>query len=123
MYCAKCGQETKDNENLCVNCQQPENQIEVLPPEERENFQGITLEQNESNQHHSKEGYYEFENNGQRQKVYVKHINMKSFKMGFLAKLLLGMAVMLLIVVALPLALLFLGIFLIGWFLNQFTHR
>lgn len=54
-------------------------QVKVLPPEERENFKGITIEAGDSGrQEQNYRGYYESDYRDPRKRVYVRHVNLSS---------------------------------------------
>jgi hypothetical protein len=117
MSCIHCGAYTEPEQNICPDCRQNQ-QVTVLPPEERENFQGLTIEEsingteyNRSQAEHS------------NPHVYVHQFNFGSTKGGLLLKLLIGAIFLLVIMVALPLALIFLAFFIINWFFIRKSSR
>lgn len=54
-------------------------QVKVLPPEERENFKGTTIEAGDSGRpEQNYRDYYESDYRDPRKRVYVRHINLSS---------------------------------------------
>ncbi len=111
MSCIHCGAQTKPGEDICDNCRhQPE--VTVLSPGERENFQGLTIEQAQT----SKDYYHsDTDESNPRPHVFVRQFSFGSGKGSLLLKLLLGAVFLVVIVLALPVALIFLAFFIINW--------
>ncbi len=109
MRCKHCGLEYQSDGGVCPGCGAEPEKIQVLTPEERENFQGITLEDNRPG-----DGRYEYQGEQPGQRVFVHQLNWN--KSGFLLKLLVGLVLIGLIIFALPLVLLGVGVFVVGWF-------
>jgi hypothetical protein len=122
MSCIYCGASTDPNQTICEKCRRnPE--VIVLPPAERENFNGLTIEQdlNGNEYHRSQELDPHSDSNSSSSsnpnpRVYVRHINLGSSG-GWLTKLIIAGVFLVIILVALPLALLLLLCFIIGRFL------
>ncbi len=111
MSCIHCGAETKPGEDICNNCRRhPE--VTVLSPGERENFQGLTIEQDQNGKDYDHPAGNE---SNPRPRVFVRQFNFGSGKGSLLLKLLLGAVFLVVIVLALPLALIFLAFFIINW--------
>ncbi len=111
MSCIHCGAETKSGENICNNCKhQPE--VTVLSSDERENFQGLTIEQDQN----SKDYYHSDTNESNpHPRVFVRQFSFGSGKGSLLLKLLLGAGFLIVVILALPVALIFLAFFIINW--------
>jgi hypothetical protein len=94
MRCYRCGAEIETESGVCPNCGErlDGSEIEVLPPEERDEFQGITLEQNPQTSGDER-GYYDYEYRDSRKGVYVRRINL-SGKGGWLSRLLVGLIIL-----------------------------
>lgn len=117
MSCIRCGAYTDPDQNICPDCSQNP-QVTVLPPEENENFQGLTIEQTTNDP-----GYDQSQAHHSNPHVYVRHFNFSSTKGNLLLKLFIGAIFLLVIVIALPLALIFLAFFIINWFLTKHTSK
>jgi hypothetical protein len=105
--CVVCGHEIRSDDQLCPNCIELENKVQVLTPEEKRDFSGITIEQDQEKQsagHDDNRGYSE------NQRIYVKHVNFSMGQTSILTKIILGMIVAGLLIVALPIALLIIGV-------------
>lgn len=75
-------------------------QVQVLPPEERENFQGITIDTGDTGkQEPNNRGYADYEYRDPQKRVYVRHVNLKS---GLLNRLALGLLIITVTFIALP---------------------
>lgn len=110
MRCNICGEETFNEKDSCSACRAKLNQIQVLSPDERENFKGVTIEQgapqNEDNKYAN---YRSF------QRVYT----FNSSSAGILTKLILGAIMLFLIIVLLPVALTIMALFALSWFIRR----
>lgn len=114
MPCERCGANTDPEQTVCSNCQ-AEPKVTVLPPEARENFNGLTIEQNGPQFHESQSDSNRFGPH-----IYVRHFGFGSAKNGLFTKLLLGAVLLLVFMIALPLALILLAFIIIRWLL--FKH-
>jgi hypothetical protein len=94
MRCYRCGTEVETENGVCPNCGErlDGSEIEVLPPEERDEFQGITIEQNPQTSG-DEGGYYHYEYHGPHKGVYVRRINL-SGKGGWLSRILVGLMIL-----------------------------
>lgn len=101
MRCATCGRELGSEERDCPGCRENGQSVKILTPEERENFGGVTLE-DDSRGPRGQE-YYRFDGEDQRQRVYVRKINFGS-GMGLWTKLLFAAVMGFLIFFVLPMA-------------------
>lgn len=84
MVCEHCGNTLDMHDPICRYCHPPETEVKVLTPEERRQFQGMTLEQD----HHSDKHDDSFFSDGKKQGYRFIHVN--SAKVGMVTKLLLG---------------------------------
>ncbi len=76
---------------------QEEGQVQVLPPEERENFKGITINVGEEKQ--DDRNYSEYEYRDPHKRVYVRRVKLPG---GFLNWLPLGLIIIAVTFMALP---------------------
>ena len=101
LKCRVCGGETGTEEQECLDCGKIESNIQVLTREERQKFQGVTLE-DEQEQEAGRRS--EYENYNGKQQMYSRQINIVN--MGFLTKVVLGIVLIGLFFVALPIVIL-----------------
>ncbi len=118
MRCASCDRELEPNEHECVQCGRACGEVQVLTPEEREGFQGVTLENEPADKR-----YYEYESSGPSHRVYVRQVTFGPGKMGFWTKLLIAAVFAVLIFVFLPLALFFIVAVSLLWFVFRLLVR
>lgn len=105
--CVVCGIEIQSDGQLCPSCTELENKVQVLTPEEKRDFAGITIEQDQEKQtrgHDDKQSYSE------NQRIYVKHMNFNMGQTSILTKIILGIVIAGLLIVALPIALFIIGV-------------
>lgn len=114
MRCPNCNQEVNSGDT-CPYCETPLNQVKVLSPEERENFEGITIdqeEQDEQQEQYRQQGSY---------RVYVKQVDTGSTSV--LTKVLLALFIAFFLFVALPMTIVIVaGIAIIWWLYRMFLH-
>ncbi|MBP2628668.1 MAG: hypothetical protein H6Q68_3379 [Firmicutes bacterium] len=104
LNCRVCGAGVEADEQQCSKCREMENKVQVLTLEERQYFNGITLEQDQP-----EEGrHYEYQDSNVKQQMYSRQFNISST--GFLTKLLLGVILAGLVFIALPIAIFFISI-------------
>ncbi|MDR3589491.1 MAG: hypothetical protein P4N41_07485 [Negativicutes bacterium] len=118
MQCANCGRELEPQEQECVQCGRPRSEVQVLTREERDNFQGVTLDNGQTEQRD-----YEYESSGPSHRVYVRQVTFGSGKMGFGTKLLIAAVFAFLIFVFLPLALFVIVAVSLIWFVFRLLGR
>lgn len=105
LSCKICGTQVAADDELCSQCREMEGKVQVLTREEKRQFSGITLEQDQ----HQETGHYEeYKANSGRQQIYVKHFNIGNTSM--FTKLLLGAILAIVIFIALPLAIFVLSV-------------
>jgi len=118
MRCMGCGREMEPQEQECVQCGRPRGEVQVLTREERENFQGVTLDNGQADERH-----YEYESGGPSHRVYVRQVTFGSGKMGLGTKLLIGAVLAFLFFVFLPLALFFIAAGSLIWIIFRLISR
>ena len=102
MRCPNCGNDSPQNEVNCPVCQTPLNAVQVLTPEERENFDGATINSGTPDQ-----TYYDSDQTADPgRRVYVRQINLGDGKLGILPRLIIAALILILIFLFLPLAIL-----------------
>ncbi|SDF36741.1 hypothetical protein [Sporolituus thermophilus] len=115
MRCSICGAETGDALRVCDRCRQAQAEVQVLTPDERDRFTGITIDagekQRDYNQsHHAGRG------------VFIRHITL-GWRGGWLTKLAIAAVLAAIVFVVLPLGLMLAGAFALGWLLFRFLRR
>lgn len=101
MYCEKCGAQLLEGQE-CPNCK---NAVRVLTPEEKDSFDGITIDQRVS-----EDGYRKASSSGTGSSNRRVYISMSSQHGGLLTKLVIGAILAgLIMFIALPVAMLALG--------------
>ena len=111
LNCKVCGAEIQFDTGQCSKCKEVESNVQVLSPEEKKDFGGITIEQDTEKK---TEEQYTYQGYNENQRIYVKHISFGKH-MGLFTKMILGIIFIGLVVVALPITLLFISV--IGLFL------
>jgi hypothetical protein len=104
MKCSVCGDEIQPDEQLCSKCSELEHKVQILTPEEKQDFAGLTIEQDPEKQ---SAGYNDYREN---QRIYVKHVNFNMRQTGMLTKIVVGIIIAGLLIVALPIALFIISI-------------
>ena len=103
MRCPDCGKEMNGHECQCPDCGSKQPHVSVLTPQERETFQGITINQDQGEEDRN------YQESGSRasHRVHIKQVHLGGG--GFLNRLLITLAIMAflaaLVFVALPLVL------------------
>lgn len=120
MHCTVCGQETGSmTESRCKNCR-PEPDVQILTPEEREKFHGVTIDsdggrQDDGQQRHST-------GTGQNQGVYIRQVSFGSGG-GLISKIVIAAIIAAIIFFVLPLALFVAGGLALFWLLYRLLFR
>jgi hypothetical protein len=117
MNCTYCGFEMEEGAAVCLNCGAEKGKVQVLTPEERENFQGLTINDEPEPRD------YEYKSADGRRRVYVRQVNLGKSPLGLFTPLLIGAVILGLVIFLLPLALFMVGILLLGWLLAGFLRR
>jgi hypothetical protein len=105
--CIACGAEVQSDEQLCSACIELEHKVQVLTPEEKQDFSGITIEQDPGKQTNEYDDYLD---NNEKQRIYVRHVNFSMKQTGIVTKIIIGIIFAGLLVIALPIALLAISI-------------
>jgi hypothetical protein len=102
MRCNRCGVESEADNGVCPNCGERSDrvEVEVLPPEARDEFQGITIEQNPQASG-AERGSYDYEYHDSHKGVYIRRINL-SGKGGWFGGILAGLAVLAVVLLIFP---------------------
>lgn len=101
-----------------------QDQVKVLPPEERDNFKGITINTGDSNKRDQNErNYYEYNYRDPQKRVYIRRIKLNSL-IGFLHLLAWGLLAIAAIFIFFPFFLYFaIPLFLIALINNLLRRR
>jgi hypothetical protein len=91
MRCERCGAEIHDAGKTCPECGHSFREVEVLTPEEREGFQGITIESPGSRRERDEDYSYEYHDPEKR--VYVRRFNLNTGPGGLLNRILTGLII------------------------------
>jgi hypothetical protein len=113
MSCIHCGRNIDPDQTICSDCQQNP-KVTVLPPEERENFNGLTIQQAEDGTE-----YNNSSESNSNPHIYVRHFSFGSAKGNLLTKLLIAAIIILVVFVALPFVLISLAVFIIFFIINR----
>jgi len=109
MQCPKCNAELPAQQARCSQCGYQDVPVQVLTPNERENFQGMTIQDEEPRP---------------KPRIYVRQVHIGSVgPLGFLLKLFLLATVLIVVFVFLPMALLLLAAGVLGWFVLKLLTR
>ncbi|HWR31242.1 MAG TPA: hypothetical protein VN631_15555 [Negativicutes bacterium] len=122
MKCPKCNEEMDEDSSSCRRCSVDDAEVKVLRPDERDDFKGLTIQQNgntadEPEYREDTPGNYEYRSEGPGHRVYVRQVSFGSKPFGFLTKLVIAAMILFFIFVALPVALVLMAVFSIVWWL------
>ena len=122
MRCPKCNEEMNDESSVCNRCSGEAAEVKVLRPDERDDFKGLTIQQDsgstaEPGNREGSPGNYEYRSEGPGHRVYVRQVSFGSQPFGFLTKLVIAAMILFFIFVALPVALVLMVIFSLVWWL------
>ena len=111
-----------DESSVCNRCSGEAAEVKVLRPDERDDFKGLTIQQDsgstaEPGNREGSPGNYEYRSEGPGHRVYVRQVSFGSQPFGFLTKLVIAAMILFFIFVALPVALLLMVIFSLVWWL------
>ena len=111
-----------DSSSFCNRCSGDAPEVKVLRPDERDDFKGLTIQQDsgsteESGNRQGDSVNYEYRSEGPGHRVYVRQVSFGSQPFGFLTKLVIAAMILFFIFVALPVALLLMVIFSLVWWL------
>ena len=111
-----------DASSFCNRCSGDAPEVKVLRPDERDDFKGLTIQQDsgsteESGNRQGDSVNYEYRSEGPGHRVYVRQVSFGSQPFGFLTKLVIAAMILFFIFVALPVALVLMVIFSLVWWL------
>lgn len=114
MHCASCGLPVGEEETHCPHCGQPVSNVTVLSPNEREAFNGVTIEQDGAGRSDERQGT-------DREHVYFRHVYVGGNNKwsGLITLLLVCFAVAVLLFFAVPLVLLITAAAFVLWFIKR----
>lgn len=119
MHCKKCNREIDETIGTCSFCNETvaEN-IRVLTPEEKSHYQGITIDTNNE----TNEGRSQYNHARTNQKIYVRKINYNgsSWITKIAIFVVLAAIAAFLLFVALPVALIGIGVGVVVWLVLSF---
>ncbi len=118
MKCPTCGRDTAPHETVCPYCREGEGQVKVLTPAERENFQGITLDDGPT----EGDRRNQYESGDRRQRIYVRQVSFGG-KSSLLTKLIILAVVGVVVFVVLPMFFLFFAAAGLVWFIVSLLRR
>lgn len=91
---------TDDSNSSHPNDNEENGQVQILAPEEREDFQGITIDTGDpTNREQNNRSYYESDYQDPQKRVYVRHLNLKG---GILNWIIIGLFIIAVTFIALP---------------------
>jgi hypothetical protein len=108
LRCNVCGNETFEVTGTCPDCALNLNKVQVLPPDERENFHGLTIEQDGRR-----------ETNDRTRSPFGKVFIYNSASAGAMTKLILSTILLFVVILFLPLALLLAATLGLNWLANR----
>ena len=122
MRCPECNEEIANIGSDCEKCGHKAVEVKVLRPDERDDFQGLTIQQGggpagESLYTAGQSGSYEYRSEGPGHRVYVRQVSFGSKPFGFLTKLIVIAVILFLVFIALPVALVLMAVFSLLWWL------
>lgn len=102
MRCPRCGGEMNSEEQECRTCKETVGDVKVLSRDERESFDGVTLDCDSDGK--TRQEYRQYENSGPQHRVFVRQMSFGSGRTSIWAKLILALGLGLLVFVVLPIA-------------------
>jgi len=104
MKCKKCGFEYVDNLKECPNCQTPNEpaDVKVLNPDERDNFAGITIDEEQGTEKTEFHDSDEAKKENMFRGTHVYHTSVSVGRFGFIWQLLILILVAGIIFIILP---------------------
>ncbi len=119
LRCPKCDS-LLDETGYCPQCGKPETSVQILTPQEREHFQGMTIQEDGA----QRNTYSEYESANSRQQVYVRHIHISSGgSSGLFTKLIFLAFILMFVFIFLPVAFMFVAGGILGWFVLRLLKR
>jgi hypothetical protein len=105
----------ENQESHCPQCGYSQANVTVLTPQARQEFQGITLDENGTEEQPT--SFYEMP--GSQQRIFVRQVNFGTGQVGLGTKLFMAAVVGVVIFFVLPVTLLFLGLAGAIWMLGR----
>lgn len=119
MICKFCNNSFDSAESAyCPHC--GNSGAKILTPEERDNFDGITIDNGNSQ---NRDDCYQSSEEGFGRRIYVRRFKTNLSSFGLLHRLLWGLIIVGLIILVLPVATSVLGLLIVGWLLAGFLRR
>jgi hypothetical protein len=124
MRCPQCNEELTGSDINCDRCGNKVVEVKVLRPDERDDFQGLTLQQGEDVSGRNgyatgQSGDYEYRSEGPGHRVYVRQVSLGSKPFGFLTKLIVLALILFFVFIALPVAVILMAVFSLVWWLMR----
>ena len=124
MRCPQCNEELSGTGVDCDRCGNKAVEVKVLRPDERDDFQGLTLQQGEDVSGRNgyaagQSGDYDYRSEGPGHRVYVRQVSLGSKPFGFLTKLIVVALILFFVFIALPVALILMAVFSLVWWLMR----
>ena len=122
MRCSQCNEELTTPGVDCPRCGNKVVEVKVLRPDDRDDFPGLTIQPGEDaadrgSDKSGRTGDYAYRSDGPGQRVYVRQVSFGSRPFGFLTKLIIAALILFFVFVALPVALVLMGVFSLIWWL------
>ena len=122
MRCPECNAEIANVGSDCEKCGYKAAPVKVLRPDERDDFQGLTIQQGGESPGQApytdgQSGNYEYRSEGPGHRVYVRQVSFGSKPFGFLTKLIVIAVILFFVFIALPVALVLMAVFSLLWWL------
>ena len=122
MRCPECNAEIANVGSDCEKCGYKAAPVKVLRPDERDDFQGLTIQQGGESPGQApyadrQSGNYEYRSEGPGHRVYVRQVSFGSKPFGFLTKLIVAALILFFVFIALPVALVLMAVFSLLWWL------
>ncbi len=88
MECNKCGRQLSETETDCPYCKAESQPVHILTPEERQDFKGVTIEQDSDNRYSDTQ--YERSQYSANERIFVRQVKFNSLSGGWFSKLVWG---------------------------------
>jgi hypothetical protein len=121
MRCEQCQTEIDATSKICPQCGHSVSTVEVLTPEAREDFQGLTLETPGNGG--ARQDDYSYEYHEPQKGVYAREFNFNTAKGGMLGRIIVGLFVAGLLFLVFPMLFVFLVVIVLGGFGSFLLRR
>lgn len=114
MRCIHCDFTLTDEATNCPNCGKPVASVSVLSPQERESFDGVTIDQDGGERSESNDRQ-------QQQRVYFRHVHMggNNKLSGLITLLIIGLVIAIFLFFAVPMIVFLMVGAVVMWILNR----